>query len=341
MLSDAREAPSPVPYGDLLRCPGCGGELALRGDSLDCPACAHRFPIDDGIPMLFWPNHWQSEKPDVTEIVKAFYEETPFPNYDEFDSMESLARKAREGVFARMLDEQLPPGIRIAECGCGTAQLSNFLSRANREIFATDICVNSLRMGKKFADEQGASRVHFVQQNLFRPVFRPGSFHLVVSNGVLHHTSDPRRAFESIARLVAPGGYILVGLYHRYGRLACDARRLLYRLTGERFKGLDQEVARDDAGEARREAWFNDQYRHPHESKHTIRETMGWLEGIGFSFVTSIPSPRLFAPIGPDFQLFEPTRPASGLELALAEIMQTFSGGRDNGFFVVLGRRPV
>ena len=75
--------------------------------------------------------------------------------------MESLARKAREGVFARMLDDQVPPGIRIIECGCGTAQLSNFLSAANREVFATDICVNSLRMGKRFADEQGAGRVHF------------------------------------------------------------------------------------------------------------------------------------------------------------------------------------
>jgi SAM-dependent methyltransferase len=325
----------------LLRCPQCTGDLTHHVDGLHCARCAHLFAIDGGIPMLFWPNEWEAGRSDVTEEVKAFYEETPFPSYDDFDSMESLARKAREGVFARLLDDQVPPGIRIIECGCGTAQLSNFLSAANREVFATDICVNSLRMGKRFADEQGAGRVHFVQQNLFRPAFKPGSFHLVISNGVLHHTSDPRRAFESIATLVAPGGYILVGLYHRYGRLACDARRLLYRVTGERFKGLDQEVARGDASAARREAWFNDQYRHPHESKHTIRETLGWLKGVGFSFVTSIPSPKLFASIGPDFELFSPTRPAGALELGLAELLHTFSGGRDNGFFVVLGRRPA
>jgi len=328
-------------YEQLLHCPSCAGDLSRDAEALRCSKCAHRFAIEDGIPMLFWPNEWEAGKSDVTEQVKAFYEETPFPSYDDFDSMESLARKAREGVFARMLDEQVPPGIRIIECGCGTAQLSNFLSAANREVFATDICVNSLRMGKKFADEQGAGRVRFVQQNLFRPAFKPGTFHLVISNGVLHHTSDPRRAFQSIASLVAPGGYILIGLYHRWGRLACDARRFLYRVTGERFKSLDQEVARDDASEARREAWFNDQYRHPHESKHTIRETLGWLADVGFSFVTSIPSPRLFAPIGDGFQLFAPTRPAGALELGLAEWLQTFSGGRDNGFFVVLGRRPA
>jgi SAM-dependent methyltransferase len=290
--------------------------------------------------MLFWPNEWEDGQSDVTEQVKAFYEETPFPNYDDFDSVESLARKAREGGFARMLDEQVPPRVRIIECGCGTAQLSNFLSISNRDVYATDICVNSLRTGKGFADRQGLNRVRFVQQNLFRPVFKSGSFHLVISNGVLHHTSDPKKAFESIASLVAPGGYILVGLYHRYGRLACDFRRVLYRLTGEKFKKLDQEVNRADASDARREAWFNDQYRHPHESKHTIGETLGWFEDAGLAFVNSIPSSRLFNPSAGELQLFSPSLPGGGLERGLAEMLQMFSGGRDNGFFVMLGRRP-
>lgn len=328
-------------YRDILRCPRCGGALSAGDGGLRCEECSLDYPIEHGIPMLFWPNEWEHGQADVTEQVKAFYEETPFPNYDDFDGVERLAQKAREGGFARMLDEQLPPGTRVIECGCGTAQLSTFLSLSNREVYATDICVSSLRMGKAFADRQGVSGVRFVQQNLFRPAFKPGSFHLAISIGVLHHTSAPKKAFESIASLVAPGGYILVGLYHRYGRLGCNARRVLYRLTGERFKNLDQEVRRTDASDARREAWFNDQYRHPHESKHTIGETLGWLEDVGFSFVNSIPSSRLFDPIGAGFQLFSPSRPAGNLERALAELLQVFAGCRDNGFFLVIGRRSA
>ena len=289
--------------------------------------------------MLFWPNDWEEGTTDVTNEVKAFYEDTPFPSYDDFDNMDSLRRKAREGVFARMLDEQVPPGARILECGCGTGQLSNFLSGSNRQVFGTDICVNSLRMGKAFADSQSADGVSFVQQNLFRPVFKPESFHLVISNGVLHHTSDPKQAFQSIARLVAPGGFILIGLYHQYGRLACDARRIFYRLTGEKFKEMDREVARGDASEARREAWFNDQYRHPHESKHTISETLQWFEEDGFSFVSSLPSPRLFTSVGSDFELFAPKDPGGRLERFFSERLQVFSGGRDNGFFIMIGRK--
>jgi len=325
----------------LLACPRCRGPVGVDVDEVHCEKCDQHFAIEDGIPLLFWPNEWNPGEKDVTEQVKAFYEKTPFPDYDDLDSSDSLRRKARAGRFARMLDDELPPGIRILECGCGTGQLSNFLSAANREVFATDICMNSLRLGKAFADAHQLERVHFVQQNLFRPAFAPGSFHLVVSNGVLHHTSDPRRAFESIAELVAPGGYILVGLYHKYGRLACDARRILFRLSGERFKSLDAEVARKDASARRREAWFNDQYRHPHESKHTIGETLEWLSGAGFSFVNSIPSTHLFSSMGSDFKLFTPTEPAAALERGLAELVQTFVAGQDNGFFVVLGRRSA
>ncbi len=66
------------------------------------------------------PNDWDGSKRDVTDDIKAFYEANPFPNYDDFDSAASLLDKARTGLFARLLDEQIPFGARVIECGCGT-----------------------------------------------------------------------------------------------------------------------------------------------------------------------------------------------------------------------------
>ena len=60
-------------------------------------------------------------------MVKSFYEENPFPNYDDIDSEWSLREKAEQGVFARLLDDQLPANAKVIEIGCGTGQLSNFL----------------------------------------------------------------------------------------------------------------------------------------------------------------------------------------------------------------------
>lgn len=324
----------------ILCCPRCGGDLEASGEKLLCTACGQAYGVEGNVARLFWPNEWDAAKGDVTEVVRAFYEETPFPNYDDFDSVASLARKAREGRFAQQLDEQVPPRARILECGCGTGQLSNFLGIANRSVLGSDLSLPSLRLGEAFRAANGLETVRFLQMNLFRPALRPGRFDLVIANGVLHHTSDPRAAFASIAKLVRPGGFLLVGLYHRYGRLITDLRRVLFRLSGERFTGLDPNLRDADTSAAKRRAWFRDQYQHPHESKHTIAETLGWVREIGFELVRSLPSTRPFAPTGGE-RLFEREAPGGWLERALAELGMAFRGSREGGFFIVIARRPT
>lgn len=326
-------------YADLLCCPRCAAPLELDAHDVRCTGCDQRFPVDDGIPLLYWPTEWDPAKPDVTEDVRAFYEETPFPNYDDFDDVGSLMEKARRGLFARLLDEQIPFGARVLEVGCGTGQMSNFLSVANRMVIGADLCLNSLRLGHEFKQRNRLSSVHFVQMNLFRPVFRPASFDLVLSNGVLHHTADPALAFRTLSRLVRPGGYILVGLYHRYGRLITDARRAIFRLFGDRFQFLDPNLRQAGTSDAKRRAWFMDQYKHPHESKHTLGETMGWLADAGFAFVTSIPSAVPFQPFSETTRLFQQQAPGSTLDRLIVELGMTFTGSRQGGFFIVIGRR--
>lgn len=325
---------------DLQACPRCGADMRLEGDKLLCGGCTQGFPIDDGIPILYWPNDWDELKADVTEAVKAFYEETPFPNYDDFDSVDSLARKARQGIFARLLDEQVPPRSRILEIGSGTSQLSNFLAVANREVFAADLCLNSLRLGQRFAREHALGRIRFFNINLFQPPFKPESFDLVISNGVLHHTSDPFLAFKTIARLVRPGGYILVGLYHRYGRLITDLRRLLFRLSGDRLAWLDPNLRDADKSAAKKKAWLYDQYKHPHESKHTLGEALRWLDDVGFQFVKSMPRSRPFQAFSDREKLFQPEAPGNAVERLLVETGMILKGSQEGGFFIVIGRKP-
>jgi SAM-dependent methyltransferase len=326
-------------YLPLLCCPGCGADLALRAEGLACSGCQHRFGLTDGIPLLFWPNEWSASSGDVTDAVKRFYEETPFPSYDDFDSVGSLIQKARQGMFAKRLDDQVPPGTRVLECGCGTGQLTNFLSIANRTVFGTDICLNALRLGRAFKIQNHLDNAHFLQMNLFRPVFKPETFDLVVSNGVLHHTSDPVLAFRSIARLVKPNGYILIGLYHRYGRLVTDLRRQLFRLTRDRLTFLDPNLRKRGFGAAKRRAWFMDQYKHPHESKHTIGEVLGWLRDSGFRFISSVPRSKPFQPNAEAESLFRPEAPGSALERLVVELGMIARGSREGGFFVVTARK--
>ena len=129
---------------DILVCPVCGGSLELARDCIRCFSCGQEFCSEDGIPQMFWQNDWPAGKPDVTEIIKSFYEKTPFPNYDEVDSSTSLREKATRGVFARLLDEQIPFNARILEAGCGTGQLSNFLGMSLGPDRFCDRCLHEL-----------------------------------------------------------------------------------------------------------------------------------------------------------------------------------------------------
>ena len=324
---------------DIFCCPKCRGALRFNDNSFVCLDCSQGYQALDDIPMLFWPNEWTSSKEDVTEKIKSFYEKNPFPSYDDFDNVGTLLDKARQGLFARLLDDQIPFGTRVLECGCGTGQLTNFLSVASRTVIGIDICRNSLKMAHQFKVNNDLERAHFYQMNLFRPCFRPQSFDLVISNGVLHHTSDPFLAFRSISALVRPGGYILVGLYHRYGRLITDVRRLLFNVTKDRFKFLDRHVVDEDISRAKRNSWFMDQYKNPHESKHTVGEVLRWLDKTGFTFIHSLPKTVPFAGVSESERLFNPDKLGNRFQRFLVNTGMIFAGHREGGFFVIIAKK--
>jgi SAM-dependent methyltransferase len=320
-----------------LVCPVCEG--CLRPDSVkvactDCNAC---YAVEDGIPLLFVPNEGQTG--DVTEIVKGFYEENPFPNYDDLDSSHSLVQKAERGVFARLLNEQIRGGATVLEVGCGTGQLTNFLGMSwNRQVFGSDLCLNSLRLGNAFRERNKIKNTRFLQMNLFRPALRRNAFDVVVCNGVLHHTADPLGGFRSISRLVKPGGFIIIGLYNKIGRWTTDFRRFLFRLSGDRLKFLDAHVRNPNYNDARKRAWFLDQYKHPHESKHTYGEVIAWFESNGFEFTFSIPKTES-DPFKANERLFEPHSKGTKSDRFFTQVGMLLQGGVDGALFVMIGRK--
>jgi SAM-dependent methyltransferase len=325
-------------FADVLASPCCRSALEPNGDALYCGSCGHAFPIVDGVPQLFWPHEAIEDAKDVTEVVKAFYEETPFPNYEDHDSVRSLIEKSRRGLYASKLDDAIPYNSTVLEVGCGTGQLSNFLGISCRKVLATDLCVNSLRLGEGFRRAHDIPQVQFTQMNLFRPCLRPESFDVILCNGVLHHTVRPFEGFAGLVELLSPGGYIVVGLYNRYGRLMTDLRRSLFRLTGGRAQWLDPYLRRFPKSEPKRSAWFQDQYRHPHESKHTQGEVLDWFERCGLDFVRGVPS---LTPLEGDAPggLFDSSPPGSGTDHFLSQIRQVGTGNREGGFFVMIGRK--
>jgi 2-polyprenyl-3-methyl-5-hydroxy-6-metoxy-1,4-benzoquinol methylase len=271
-----------------------------------------------------------------TEVVRRFYEDAPFPGYPPRDSIEWLRARAERSEFARLLDRAIPGNARVLDLGCGTGQMSLYLARADRVVVGADLTRASLQLGAAAARRFRIDRVQFVETDLQQPGLRRGSFDVVYSSGVLHHTPNPRAAFARIAQLARPGGMIVLGLYNAFARIPFRLRRLVARLSGYRWISLDP-VLRDRENEpARREAWLRDQYQHPEEHRHTLAEVQQWFDENSVEFVRAYPSALLAAD---SEELFASAADNWRLEGWLAQLGWIRALGHEGGLFVAVGRR--
>jgi SAM-dependent methyltransferase len=207
-----------------------------------------------------------------------------------------------------------------------------------RRVIGADLCMNSLRLGKDFRDRFAIVNANFMQMNLFRPPFADASMDVVICNGVLHHTADPEGGFRAILAKLKPGGYILIGLYNWLGRLPTLWQRRLIEVFGDRMAALDSRLRGAALNTGRWAAWFRDQYKNPHESKHSMGEVLRWFRDSQVEFVSSIPSIG-DVEFGDDEPLFENHSVGTRLGRFSSELEMLISGGKDGGLFIMIGRK--
>src|SRR5262249_35932024 len=132
---------------------------------------------------------------------------------------------------------------------------------------------------------------------LQRPGVKAGSFDVVYSSGVVHHTADPRRSFARLAQLVRPGGIIVLGVYNTLARIPMRVRRVVGRLSGFRLMPFDPVLRERHDDPARRQAWLRDQYQPPEEHSHTLNEVQNWFAENRIEYLRAYPSSVLDEPV--------------------------------------------
>lgn len=104
----------------------------------------------------------------------------------------------------------LPREWTVADLGTGTGHLLPALARAFRRVIAVDHSESMLSQARQRISSLGLGNVDLRPGELEELPIESGQIDLAIAMLVLHHVGQPPRALAEVARVLRPGGHLLI-----------------------------------------------------------------------------------------------------------------------------------
>jgi ArsR family transcriptional regulator len=134
-------------------------------------------------------------------------------NFEQHSGPDARERQLVPGrswaAWARALGHLLP-AWRVADLGCGDGYLTIEASRWASRVIAIDRSKPVLERARALARRRGVRNITWRQGEIERIPLRDASVDLAILSQALHHAADPAAAIADAARIVVPGGRVLV-----------------------------------------------------------------------------------------------------------------------------------
>src|SRR5215469_432187 len=105
---------------------------------------------------------------------------------------------------------RLMPQMTIADLGAGDGSFALLLSQSARNVIAVDSSEKMLEVGREQAQRHGVTNIDFRLGDMEDVPLADASVDLVFFSQSLHHALHPQRALAEAARILSPGGRVVV-----------------------------------------------------------------------------------------------------------------------------------
>src|SRR5580658_9242562 len=140
---------------------------------------------------------------------------------------------------------RLMPPLVIADLGAGEGAFALLLAQRAKKVIAVDTSAKMIEVGRDQALRHGVENVEYRLGNMEELPIDAASVDLVFFSQSLHHALHPERAIEEAARILVPGGRIVILdlAKHRF-----EEARELYADEWLGFSEVELESAMEKAG---------------------------------------------------------------------------------------------
>jgi SAM-dependent methyltransferase len=112
-------------------------------------------------------------------------------------------------AWARALGHLLPPMV-VADLGCGEGYLTIEASRFARRVIAVDRSEAVLDKARASAKRRRVKNIEWKRGELEKLPLKDASVDVALLSQALHHAASPQKALAEAARIVKPGGRVLL-----------------------------------------------------------------------------------------------------------------------------------
>ena len=163
---------------------------------------------------------------DRQEAAESYFEQIA-PQWDRLRSL-----YVSESAVEAALEEAVGPGPfkRVVDLGTGSGRMLTLFGKKAKMSVGLDLSQNMLNIARANVSKAGLSKVELRHGDIFATRLPAGSADLVIVHQVLHYLADPFAAVAEAARLVCPGGRLVIVDFAPHGfehmREAHQHRRL-------------------------------------------------------------------------------------------------------------------